>query len=104
VYVVDRGIRRVEEIGGAQAIRVGELWAAPSGSVWMDSSPGLFEILPDGTFVPRTEVPGLDYPLTGGERSFSDGAVIDLTFAPDGAVWALTREQIPEWDEDAAGA
>lgn len=98
LYVIGSSTQQVASIGGVDIFRIGELWTAPNGTVWMDSSPGLFEIRAPGDVTHHTAVPGLDYPLTGGERSFSDGALIDMAFGQDGSVWVLLREQIPEWE------
>ena len=97
LYLLGATTRQVGSLGDVDLYRIGELWAAPNGTVWMDSAPGLFEIHASGTVICHTEVPGLGYPLQGHERSFSDGAVQDLAFAADGSVWALTNQQHPEW-------
>jgi hypothetical protein len=103
LYVLGDGVgERVESMAGADLFRIGDLWTAPDGTVWMNAAAGLFEVRSDGV-VQHTEVPGLGYPLTGGERSFSDGAVIAMAFAPDESVWVISRNQLPEWEEGTGG-
>mgnify|MGYP001815632024 CR=1 FL=1 len=41
---------------------------------------------------------GLDYTLDGGDHGFSTGAIYRLAAAPDGSVWALSFEVLPEYD------
>lgn len=44
------------------------------------------------------DVAGLEYPPSGSDNSLSTGAIYYLTAGADGTVWALFREQLPEWN------
>lgn len=99
LFVIGATTEHVESINGINVRRVGELWTAPDGKVWMDTFTGLFEIHEAGSATRHIDVPGLPYQLTAPDEGFSDGAVADMAFGPDGEVWALVYPQLPEWDE-----
>jgi hypothetical protein len=62
------------------------------------ASTGTF-VSADGTWTAYLEAEGLNYPLTGHDCSLSTGAIHAMAEGPDGTIWALSREQLPEWRE-----
>jgi hypothetical protein len=100
LYVFGPGGEQVGVMDETETSHIGELWASPDGSVWMDCSTGLYHFADPATATRHTDVPGLPYPLMGSERSYSNGAVVAVAFAPDGSLYALVWEQLPEWTEE----
>jgi hypothetical protein len=101
-YVIRGAAQKVDDLAGVRVFRVGELWAQPDGTVWMDSQPGLFEIRADGEVRHHVEVDGLEYALTGTGLvgDFSDGTLVSMGFGPDGSVWAVSNDMGGRLDDE----
>jgi ligand-binding sensor domain-containing protein len=95
LFVIGATVQRIAEFAGEPVFRVGELWAAPDGTVWMDTAVGLFEIRPNGEMHRHLEVAGLGYALTASDEvgDFADGTLLGMEFGPDGSVWAISNDR-----------
>jgi hypothetical protein len=52
----------------------------------------------EGAWTRYLDVDGLDYQLAGADSGFSTGPIYAVTEGPDGGLWALSRQVLPEWD------
>jgi len=80
---------------GVSTFYVGRV-AALGDQVFLKASSGMY-VHSGGAWSHYAEATDLDYPLGGHDNSFSTGAIYALAIGPDGRVWALSRESLPEW-------